>query len=600
MKIITKIKQNKSLIVALFIVFILTLLPVLNAVFSGYNWKGVIPIYLYSDFHYYHARMKEIKDGNIFIGNPFFLEHNKELAPAFFVADWIAAIPLLIGFSMNFTIIFDFIFWSLVLTLLIYILLRQFSLSKNFCLSGTVLAYIGVYSLMFRPVSMQTIMPFFVLFLLALTIWFKRPFDKKTTFFLVLATTLSFYIYTYLSQIILVLIFLLLVYLYFVKKKREALNLIVVTLICVFLSSPIIFYTIKQLLHPYYWETMERIGLVHTHLPAMNIFYLGIRIFLMSALWYLSFLWVKECKASLDYKKAFIIFVISGVAMVITSASNIITGKELENSQHVERFATLWLILSFVCYLFFLIKGRIYFKNIILARRLVISILLLFSLLSLTKYFRWELASLPIPQKSESLQNMIIQIQAYARPLEWLENNESEPKVIWTSSEDLDTSIPVLTKHYSLWGSSGYLHLVSSDEVKERYLVFHYFNDLKQTEIEKDFWGFAGVGNAVHQYKVHNRQVKICRILHLDYFEYNCGETVADAVAFRGHEYFENLYKKYMNEIKPNINQELDKFHVTYLIKDLQERSNFQPEQLGKVKLVYQDDRFLIYQRVNF
>src|SRR3989338_10782345 len=65
---------------------------------------GSVPpvvVSIIEDDRYYFSRSKEIADGNFFIGNPYYIEHADDTSPAFFVSDWIAAVPHVFGFSAN-------------------------------------------------------------------------------------------------------------------------------------------------------------------------------------------------------------------------------------------------------------------------------------------------------------------------------------------------------------------------------------------------------------------------------------------------------------------------------------------------------------------
>ena len=55
------------------------------------------------------------------------------------------------------------------------------------------------------------------------------------------------------------------------------------------------------------------------------------------------------------------------------------------------------------------------------------------------------------------------------------------------------------------------------------------------------------------------------------------------------------MYERYKTEILPNLRDELKKFHVAYILKDLKNDSDFHPERLPYAKEVYSDGRFVIY-----
>ncbi|TSD02429.1 MAG: hypothetical protein Athens071424_75 [Parcubacteria group bacterium Athens0714_24] len=580
-------KEKKYLIFLLLATAVFSLLPVFQLYFTvGQKWQGVLPEYP-DDSLYYYARMHEVIDGHPFIGNPYFLEHNQEMASSFFVADWLAAMPMVLGFSLNTTVVFNAVFWSLFFVFLLYLLINSFELPPKFSVLASFLCYLQAYWLVLRPVAMQQVFPFFVIFLLALILWFKNPFKKRNAVFLTVASALSFYIYSYLWQITVLITFFIFLFLIFQKKIKEIINLLVIQFSAFILSLPVIFYTIAQFLRPYYSDTLDRFGLVYTNMPTASAYYYSRWVFVILMLCTLLFLWIKELR-NIIFKTFFVIFGVSGISLILNLISNVFLGKEMETANHIGRFVVPWLIPAFVVLLFFSLQnirqiGQLqFFKKIILvllAFVLVIGIFINFP--PANPFFKID-------------KEKIISIQEYAKPLEWLEKNEPNPMVIWANDE-ISKYIPILTKHYVLFSNSGGFSIVASSEVKERYLVSRYFDKLTEQDIEKDIRLYGGAGNAEHQYRTHNREVKVCRILQLYRFGYSCRE-LTDAVSFKGKDYFADLYNKYKNEITPSIDKELKKFNVSYIVKDNNFDKNFSPEKISGSKLVYQDERFLIYE----
>ena len=585
--------QNKYPIFLFVVVFVLLSIMFLSLfVAVGDSWRGAPP-QLSSSSYFYYSRIKEIKDGNVFIGNPFFMEHNKEVAPAFFVADWFAAIPLLLGFSFNFTVIFNTFFWILIYVFLLYFLLRKLNLSQKFCFIGALLGYASTAFLMLRPVSMQTVYPFFALFLLAFVMWLKKPFDKKIIIFLISTIVLSFYVYTYLWLIVLVAVFSTIIYYFFSQKKKQAFYLLGAFSAALIFALPLFIYSHKQISHPYYWESMIRIGLVNTHLPSANLVYSGSWVIFIWLLFLLFYLWIKPLAGDRDYKNLFFFITVTGLSFLVNLSNNIIAGKDLENSQHFERFIIIWLMIALVGFIYFFFKNIIQFKNILPIKKIIIFSLLLICSIGAAKYARDGDAYLLY---SKELNKDFIHSQEYATPLNWLENNEPEPKVVWVipHTAQINAYLTFLTKHYSLYTASGVNSLVSSKEIEERYLTSKYFDNLKQIDLENDYITYAGVGNAIHEYKTHNRKVKICKILHLDLFNYDCGR-ITDAISLKGNKYFSGLFNQYQNDIRPNINQQLKKFHVSYILVDKVNAWPLDMEKINNVKIVFQNGDFLIY-----
>ena len=64
-----------------------------------------------TNYSYYFARIHEIADGKPFIGNPYFFEHKDEPSVAFFGADWVASVPVLVGLPFGLAMYLNLLFW---------------------------------------------------------------------------------------------------------------------------------------------------------------------------------------------------------------------------------------------------------------------------------------------------------------------------------------------------------------------------------------------------------------------------------------------------------------------------------------------------------
>jgi len=591
------LKQHKHLAILFAVTIFFISLPTLNLFLDkDFKWRGVetAVVAYQGSWSYYDVRIREIVSGHPFIGNPSFLEHNNEIAPAFFGADWLAAIPRLLGASLGWGAIINLLFWSLLYVFLSYGTLRQLGASKTVSVIGAELSYLQIFYMMVTPVSMQEVFPFYLFFLFAFIFWIKDYKNKKRTALLILASVLSFYIYTYLWQIALIMFGLAGSYWLLTKEKERIFTLIKVLGSIFIFSTPFFIITYFQLTHPYYWETMRRIGFMQTHMIFAETFYSGRWVILIILLWFLSFRWNTELRTNQAYKTSFIFVAISGLSLLIASSSNIITGKELELSEHIYRFILAWMPLALMTFLFFVKNNWADFKLFSLSKKIIIFVLCLAVFFGLAKYYYRDY----IYQLSHR-QQIIQNIEDSERPnavLSWLESREKNPVVIWIDDDSksaIEGYITAATKHYVLFNLGGALHLVSSKEVEERYLVSNYFNQLSLVDIKNDFNQYAGAANAVHLYKTHNRKVTLCRFFQLDKFGYNCGEKT-DAISLKGEKYFTDLYEKYTKEILPHIGGYLKKYNVAYFIKDRRVNKNIE---VGKIALdlVSSDDNFEVY-----
>lgn len=591
-KVLTRYKHLLCLVaVTVFLVF----LPTVNLFFAkDLNWRDVATAPGKSMWSYYDARIREIVNGYPFMGNPYFLEHNNEIAPAFFLADWLAAIPRLLGASLEGGATINLLFWSLVFVFLAYHILREMGVSKIVSVVGAELSYFMVFYMMARPVSMQVIFPFYLFFLLAFLFWIEDTANKKRSALLVLASTASFYIYTYLWQIVVIILGLAGMYWLIIGKKDKVISLIKMLGLIVIFSAPLFVYTYLQITHPYYWETFRRMGFMSTHMPFAETFYSGRWIILIILVWLLGFWWSKELRANQTYKTSVIFVAISGLSLIIASASNIITGKEIELAGHIVRFVWLWVPLTLAAFLFFVKNNWTSFKSFSLSKKIIIFILCLMCFLGAGIYYKRSF--LMLFRKQQAIQNYADENRRSRAVLGWLESREKKPVVIWIDNDSqsaIEGYITAATKHYVLFSIGGTLHLVSAQEVEERYLVSNYFNKLSLADIKSDFNLYAGLADAVHLAKTKNRKVKLCNFFQLNLLGYDCGRET-NSYELKGEKYFTDLYDKYTKEIVPNIREYLKKYHATYFIKDRRVDKNIDAGEIG-MERAYYDDYFEVY-----
>lgn len=594
------IRENLSIILLLVVTIIFSLIPILQTYEKvGENWKGVPPEYT-SDSLYYLSRMEDVVHGHIFIGNPYILEHRNDVSPSFFVADWLASVPLLLGLPLFASIIWNIIFWSVILNLLCYLVFCELGLSKSQSVGASILSYLQVYWLMLRPVAMQTVFPFFVLFLFSFILWWKYPDRKKYKYFLIFSSVFTFYIYTYLWQIVAVSFFLSYIYLFWQKDFSKIKSLIFINILTFFTILPVVFYSLKQIHSPYYWESMARIGLVFTHIPTLDLFNYGKWVILLGLLCLLLFFF-RSNKTDKFFRFNFLpVFFISGLALLLTSGSNIILGKELETANHIGRFITLWTSIFFLTFLVYIWNKKEEFFHQNLYKKIAIIFLILIITLGYVR--NYYLRSIPLVDIGRL---DMISIQEYAEPLEWFTTNANKDEVIWVLNQSLADYVPILTKQYVLFHPAAGLQIMPSYEVEERYLLSHSLENMTVEDLKKDYRKYSGVGNAVHQANTINRKVKICLFIENilpKITKINCGDFV-DSYSIRGEKYFESLLQRF-SYITKNRQKFLDSYNVSYILLDkstdnMSRFSNLPPVYKNIWKNAWQNDRFVILKRIN-
>ncbi|MES3005124.1 MAG: hypothetical protein V4690_03390 [Patescibacteria group bacterium] len=553
-----KKNHNFYLYILLGLVFLTSLIPVFhikNAV--GTEWRGIIPDYI-EDSSYYYARVQDVVRGNPLIGNPYFIEHKQSISPAFFFSDWFASIPFILNLSFTFGVVFNIIFWSEIFVLILYFLFRRLDVSEVQSSIFSFLTYLQVFWLFVRPVAMQVIFPGYALFLLCLFVWSNDRTNKKKTIFLIISSLYCIYIYTYLAQIVFFTFALVLVNLLILKDWLSFKRLFKLLLFILVFSVPFLFVTYLQVSNSSYPETIHRIGLLSTHIPRMDLFFYGRWVVIILFLWFLSKKWISSFQSN-DNIRTHHFFFITGAALLITAGSNVVTGKELELSNHIGRFITWWFPLTFFVYLSILIKSyRSSVSGINAYKKIILGGLILLCFFAMYRniprafiFFRMD--------KMDS-----INIQGYAGGLKWLKDNISSPSVVW-ADDRISGYIPIMTQHYVLFHPSGALQMVSDRELEDRYLVSRVmFGDMSRYDFEKDVKLFGGAGKALK------------------------GPVMQDV--------FIDMEDRFNNDIKNNVSFWLKKYNVKYLIMDLRSSSNVSLSKEVLIKEVYNDSNLAIFE----
>ena len=584
-------EHKKYLTVLAVAILLLSLLPVYEVVYYlGDKFQGVPPSYI--DDNYYYVRAKEVVDGYPWLGNPYFIEHRADIAPAFVLPDWLYALPMLAGLPLFAAISLDFSFWALLFGLMVYISLTMFGLSRRWSAIGALVTFTQVYLLILRPVSMQIVFPFYLLFVIAVFIWDKAPAKKSNMLFLAASAAATFYDYGYLWQIVAVEMLLLFGYTLFKKDRMRFISLAKASVLTGIFVIPFILFTLKQIHNPFYWQTMERTGLVYTHLPTALAFQTALWVIALCLSLFLSSRWVSVLRNDEIYQRFTVLYALLGISMSVVSLSNLITGKELETAQHVGRFIVLWLVIGTIVLVWQLMKARPQILRLHFRQKATLALLSFIVLMGNASY-AGDLGTFLYPsQRIEAMERAQEYIPAYT----WLDAAESEPQVIWVDPHStLSGTLEIFTKHYVLFSGVGVLQLASNDELKERYLIANTLSEPEITvsSITKDSGNFAGVSKAHHLANTHNRGVKLCRIFRLSMLGYACGEltnseTMNTPMAV-------DMYQVYQNRIIKNLASEMAKYHVSYIMKDKELDTAFHPEKLPSITKVYEDKRFVIY-----
>jgi len=572
----TKKKARISLVVLFLSTIILSLVPVTQTLKKG-EYKSVPPAYVDDDIYYY-GRMKEVADGYPFISNPYFMEYRDSKPGVFFVADWLAATPLILGIPFSLVIVFNLVFWSLLFVFLAYLLIRAADMPPPLSVGLALVAYCEVYWLIFRPVVMQEVFPFFLFFLLALFWWLRNPLRRSLIWLLIIVSASSFYIYTFLWQIIFATLGIVFIHMFGQKKGLEIKALLWVAFgTCIF-SLPAIIYTIYQIQSPFYWETVSRMNMVESYLPSLDAYHYGRWAVILTILYICLQKWFKNNFSGNDFMMKLVIY--SGLALIIASISNIFIGKDLSIGQHIGRFITLWIALFLPILLW---KLWIYRKETLRLHWLKLSIIGLLSLLCLGFLLLNLKRSLPF---QEIATTDITTVQDYAAPLNWLEQREKQSVVIWANS-NISMYVPILTKHYVFWAPAGGLFFMPTKEVEDRFLASQ-IKILTTDEMIASYKTFEGSGVFSRYSDALNKNHLSCLLGRECQPDQNLREWIGTAK-------LEYLFKR-QSKLKEDTSAIVEQYHVSYIIADASKGEDKYFRSLLGAKEVWRNNRFIIYE----
>ena len=578
---------HRPITVLLVIVLMLTFVPVLDTILVvGNSWQGITPTFI--DENLYQAHVQNIGEGYLNDGNPYFLEHRYDPPLVIFGGAWINAVPIFTGLSFNATLLLNFVLWSLVFAALFYRLFRELAVPRWFAVVGTLLQYLQFYPYMWRSANLQPVLPFYVLFYIAI-VRLIREQNRRNIYLLAAATGASFYLYAYLWQTIFITLGLLFLY----ALVRKNWGLMRATLLSSFIGGiiglPVPLYTLwLSRSSPYFWESISRFGLVNTHLPMAEIIYSGGWIGIVLAFLAILYWRSRTLREDSVFISLALFLCVSGLGLWIMQGSNLFTGKLLETGEHIRVFIFPWLAFATVLLGSYLWKRR---ADLSLGLQVFSFVVIVVCAVVSLRYANAAFYTFSHPEAHREFWQTQ---QLYAKPFAWLESQEKSPIVVWNEPHNpFSPLVPIFTKHFVLFASPAMWQLVSDDEFRERYLVSQYFSDPTVASLKSDMWTYLGRQDAFHKAKTIERGIKICRILFFWDKNKDCG-TPPTAIGLLGEKFFSDLEQKFRTDIKPNIKEYLKKYHVSYVIKDTVLDLQYHPEKLGATR-VYSDERFEIY-----
>ncbi|KKT67281.1 MAG: hypothetical protein UW61_C0012G0001, partial [Candidatus Curtissbacteria bacterium GW2011_GWC1_44_33] len=526
-----------------FIALLATLIPAIFVIYQvgGWgNWQGTLPRGT-TDSLYYYARIHEVTDGHALIGNPYVYENRGGITPAQFLPDIVSAVPMLLGLPFNLAVMVNMFVWSLVFLTLTFVLYRLLRVPRWWAFLWSVITYVGVYSFVIKPTVMQIVYPVFLVFLIVLLKFLHEPHNRRIQFLLSIVAASAFYTYGYLSYFVLLTFTFIFFWYLFTRCFKELRALVTVGVFSGLLLIPFGFLTLMQMSDPYYLETFRRLGLVYTHIPAIEAFFFGR--WIVIGLIALGLLWKFFPNNDEDDWVRRVFWLATGAALLVGLVLNIITGVEFTLAIHMGRFVRVWMviILGFGIYEWYM-RARLPVPEVTGKNKQVKYIIVaLFLLILLGGVLRTIPRGLEFFKYNNRGQG-IVDSQTYAPPLKWLDLHEPEESVIW-ANDSIAQYIPIMTRHYPLFAPQTVLHSIRAQDLETRYLLSRSLDILTIEDLKRDFGLHSGGGPAKEQPLAQNRQAWLCTKAKYLFSGLQC-PPYTDPITYQGDEYFETMIQR--------------------------------------------------------
>ncbi len=469
--------KKNTIIVALVAVVIglLSILPQFFAISNmGDQWQGIYPD-VNDDEMYYLARGQEVVDGHIFLANPYLYEHKDGSPMQFWLPDFLLAKTVdIFGMSVPFGYkIFDFIL-PVIIFILSYLIFKKITRSLSVSLAFTTVLSGGLFlSLFNRTPSPQFI---FIFFLLGIYFFLSFLDSNKNKYILLTALSLvgMVYMYPYFWTMFIVVVILYGLIQWLVDSREDIRKVIHIILITLLLSIPYFLIQINSMSLVFYDESLIRLGMLNTHFPS------GFKIVILGTLISGIFLYLFFNK-KIKPEKLPLFLLSASIGSVTVMNHHIITGKNLEFSSHYE-LGAMYLFFFSLAYLWIHFYKSINSK---LNKNLFRNIS--WVVMGIVLY----LITIPVIQSQIHASPDEIARQRYAPVLEWINSNINNDDVVYTTDE-LSKIIPAYTQANVFYAREANLFFISDEEVKERFIIQHYFEDIDEDFIrsnERAIWG---------------------------------------------------------------------------------------------------------------
>lgn len=527
---------------------------------SGMFLPTILP-QLETDSLYYLLQIKELFDGNFFLGNPYILEHAKEKFPGLLLPIWISAIPGLFGLGPNAIYAFNIFFYSILIGALLYIICLRASDGRRWLAgSATVLGVASMHNLIIRPAVMQTIYPAFALFCLALYAVIKNPLNRWNYVFLGATCAFAFYLYPYFWMVAFTAVGLLTLSAAWQRNWQMFFALTLTWVGIVVVSMPQVLTIISLFSDELAMQLNHRVELVETH-RVLPLTLLNNKFSILAIAGLVLIAWKQKLKP------AETLLLLLSLGILISATSNVVTGKEMDFHSHFWRQGLFINVIAIVVF------ARSFLASEALYERSIAGFCALVILLSTGSRIFIRINGYEYLNRREIIATAYEKAAGYTKVIDFLNQNADGARVIM-APPTMSQYIVLYTDDYVFYMQRAAMHNISNDELRERFLAFN-LDRINREFLLDDMDGYAG-GGPEHASIYHNL--------------YGAESTPLDFIG--GEEFLAQVFEEH-EFIKNNYDDILRKYHVSYIVTDTLSDRN--PTPSSSAVPVYEDERFTIY-----
>ncbi|MDO8558591.1 MAG: hypothetical protein Q7S09_05445 [bacterium] len=520
------LKKHAVILPVAFSVALFMLLPqILYTRTLGGDYRG-IPRFVNDDAWYYLTRARDVIDGYPSLGNPYFAEHKTKPSVLVSLLDVLEAKPLgWLGIEVPDGFLFWISFFNFLNAVLIYAAVFLLTRSRLAGILAAAFLFLGMFVHSFnRPTSNSATTPFWIAEFMLLLLFLRARHRSWPVFTAnVLGLGILFYIYPYFWSFYLALFLVLSALWYFLHKlfsRRTEWSLIarlrswfgsagdedppssyspkylLGVMGCALIVAIPYFLNLREASQlPEFGETFRRDGGLVSHFPA------GILIVLPAGA-LLGVSWLLLRLRIITYTKEVLLIASGLIAVIGVTNQHILTGKHIEPSLHYFDIGMMWSTFA-ASYLASCIARRLRSGAQKFFIILCIGIVMAFVGYSLLGHAR----SYGVIYESER------NIQRYRPALDWLASAIGRDDVV-LANETLSALIPMYTAANVLFDRNANHFFVSDKEVRERFLLNHYFDAVDENFLrarERSLWGVQYIDAGGHA----RQQNKLRKLLRL-------------------------------------------------------------------------------------